>query len=249
VPARSIVRDLETIPRADFIAHYWDHQPDNHMTIVGPSRCGKSRLVWDLLDVTATPQLPALYLLKKPKDELILTRARAAGFRRTETWPAPMLRRFQSKPPGWLIHPPTHIDIHDPISIDRSNLNKARVFRMALLESYKRGNRIVVADDAFGLSKQLGLENEIVELLTESAAMDCGLWLPFQRAAGVPLAAYSMAVKLILFREPDKRGRDRFGEISGVDPDLVRWANMRLKKYQALYIDGSGPFMCVIDRS
>lgn len=240
---------LEVIPRPEFVEHYWSHQADNHLTCVGPSRCGKSHLILDLLEVTATPQLPALYMMKKRKDALISRRTKEMGFRLTRTWPAPLHKRLQTPPPGWLIHPPTTVDVHDPAALVRSNKNKTEVFRATLMDSYNEGNRIVVADDAYGLAEILGLKDEMIEVWTEAAAMDVGLWSMFQRAAGVPLWAYSMAVKLFLFREPDKRGRDRFGEISGVDPDLVRAANMALKKYQALYIDGSGPFMCIVDAS
>ena len=50
-----------------------------------------------------------------------------------------------------------------------------------------------------------------------------------------------------LFNDPDKRNRQRFAEIGGVDPDLVMEQVYHLDQYQALYIKRTGPCLCVVN--
>jgi hypothetical protein len=66
-------------------------------------------------------------------------------------------------------------------------------------------------------------------------------------AVDIPLDAYSQAEHLFLFHDPDKRARERFAEIGGVDPYLVQEAVLRLGRHQALYIRRDGPAICVVD--
>lgn len=232
---------LATIPRAEFVARRFKYETGEHVTVVGPTGCGKSHLVFELLEQVATPARPVVYLVKKPRDRLIKSAGKRMKLRNVKTWPPSPSIFAPRKPRGWLLWPRTRFDQ----AIDRPH--KATVFRKALLASYKNGNRTVVADDAYGIAKLLQLESDLIEFWTEARSMDAGLWSMFQKPTHVPLWAYSQAEHLFLFNDPDERARDRFAEIGGVDPDLVRDTVMALKKHQCLYIRRGGPRMCIVD--
>jgi len=234
---------LETFGRDEFIAERFRWRSGEHVTIIGPTGCGKSHLVYQLLEHVATPRLPAVVLVKKPKDPLILRRGKELGYETVRTWPpATISTVFHAKPSGWLVWPKTK---YDPL-VDRPA--KREVFRRALLDSYKKGNRIVVVDDAYGVSKLLDLREELIELWTEMRSQPGAVWAAFQRTADVPLWAYSQAEHLILFNDPDRRARDRYAEIGGIDPAMVRDTTGALKRHQALYIRRDGPAVCIIDK-
>jgi hypothetical protein len=236
------VTTLEMFGREEFIAERWRFSPGQHITIVGPTGCGKTHLAYQLLEKSATPKNPAVVLVKKARDPLITRRGRELGYRMTRSWPPTPTGWWSRQPSGYLVWPPTRFDP----DIDRPV--KQRVFRRAILDSYKRGKRIVYVDDAFGVSELLKLREELIEMWTELRSMDGTLLAAFQKPSHVPLWAYSQAEHLFLFHDPDKRSRERFGEIGGVDPYLVQETVMGLKRHQALYIRRDGPALCIIDK-
>ncbi len=233
---------LATIPRADFPGRFFRYESGEHVTVVGPTGCGKSWLVFELLKVTATPKRPAVYLVKKPRDSLITSNGKKLGFRTIRNWPPTPSIWHPRKPPGWLLWPKTRFDQ----KVDRPH--KGGIFAKALMDSYKTGDRIVVADDGYGLSELLSLREDLIEMWTEARSMDAGLWTMFQKPSHVPLWAYSQAEHLFLFKDPDKRARERFAEIGGLDPDLIKDSVMNLEKHQCVYIRRDGPRMCIIDK-
>lgn len=212
-----------------------------HITIVGPTGCGKSWLGWQILEQAASPKHQGLVLLKKPRDAITARRARELGFRTERVWP-PGWAPFTARPPGYLVHPRTR---YDP-EIDRPH--KADVFRRALMDSYRRGNRLVYVDDAYGIAQILGLRELMIEMWTEYRSMNGSLMTAFQKPSHVPQWAFNQAEHLFLFHDPDRRNRIRFGEIGGIDPDQLQTTVMGLRRHQALYIRRDGPAACVIDK-
>lgn len=227
--------------REEFLSERLDLQPDEGVTIVGPTGSGKTWLAWQMLGRTATPKNPAVVMLRKPVDYATSKYARELGFRVERDWP-PAWKPFQTAPSGWLVHPRTRFDP----DIDRPH--KAAVFRRAMLDSYRRGRRRVYIDDAYGISEILKLREVVVELLTEIRAMDGSMMLAFQKPSHVPQWAFNNAEHLLLFHDPDRRNRIRFAEIGGIDSDLVQETVMGLKRHQALYIRRDGPAACIVDR-
>ena len=234
--------EVVRIDRDEFIDEIFvpNYDPEEgHIAFIGPTRCGKTTLAYQLLDRVATPDLPAYVLVMKPKDDVVVDWSKLSGFKKTETWP-PVWQRGWSKKSGglgkkrrgWVFWPR-----HSLSDIKRDNKMLSVQFRRILNECYRKGQRIVFADEIVGLSKELNLEEELNAIWTRGGAMRCALWAASQRPFHAPLAMYSQSEHLFLFNDPDKRDRDRFRDISGgIDPDLIDTTVINLKKHECLYI-------------
>ena len=238
---------LETFDRDVWRRTRLRYEESQGVTIIGAPGTGKTHLAFDMAEVVSSPANPFLMLVKKPRDKLIEARGKAMGLVRLEDWPPPPWHLLRAKPRGWLVWPTTNYS-----DIKASNLHKAAVFRRGILDTYKRGHRILFTDDAYGLAEILKLRPEMIEAWTEFRSQPAGMWSAFQRAAGVPLWAYQ-AEHICLFKEADKAGRRRFAEIGGVDPDMLSWHNQRLLQHQCMHITrtggpGGGPSVCIVDR-
>jgi energy-coupling factor transporter ATP-binding protein EcfA2 len=225
--------------REEFLARRWAYRAGQHVTILGPNGMGKTTLGFQLLAHTARPKLPAIVLAMKPRDNTMSDWTKALKFRRTRSWP-PVTIPWNANPPGYTLWP-RHT--FDP-DIDDALLRAE--FRRAMMQSYKKGNRIVFVDELFGVTDELGLTKEAITLWSRGRSMGAGLWGGTQKPSHVPLWAYNQAQHLFLSYDPDKRSRDRFAEIGGVDPTLVKDVVVQLPKFHWLYIRRDGPVMCVI---
>lgn len=240
---------LVTFPREEFLSRRWQYNKGQHVTVIGPTGCGKTYLCWQLLERTAGRHMPAIVLVKKPRDPLISKNAKTFGYRVTQHWPVPLSLWKNNDPPGYVVWPRTNFNA--PVQLDRAQ--KADVFRRAIMQTYRGGGRfkkrprILYIDDAYGISQILDLHEELIEFWTEGRSMDGGAWTSFQKPSHVPLWAYSQAEHLFLFNDPDRRSRERFAEIGGVDPETVRDTVMELGTHQALYIRRGGRRMCIVD--
>lgn len=230
---------LEVFDRPEFLARRFRYRAGEHVTAIGPTGSGKTTLLNELAENTASPELPCISLALKPRDSTMRDWSKRLGHRTVGTWP-PSALTTNRHPPGWTLWPK---HTFDP-DVDDANLHKQ--CRAAILDSYKRGNRIILADELLALT-DLHLGKELVALWTRGRSMGVGLWGGTQRPTHVPTYAYNQAEHIFLHYDPDKRARDRFAEIGGVDPKVVSETVMGLRKHQWLYIRRDGQKMCVVD--
>jgi hypothetical protein len=232
----------ESFPRDEFIRERFDYSAGEHVTFLAPTQQGKTTLAFELLEANATTDVPAVVLVQKPRDTVVrkwLEHLKSEqGWIRTQIWPPSPLRK---KTRGYILWP-SHK--HDP---DTDNPRIKAIFRRAILDCYKRGNRILFADETYGLSEELDLDDELIAVWSRGGGMGCGLWAATQRPAYIPLWGYSMAEHLFLANDPDRRARIRYGEIGGINPKFVEQQVERLPKYHWLYIRRTGPRVCIVE--
>lgn len=241
--ARAVEADIKHFPREYFLKEIWDYREGEHVTVLAPSTGGKTHLSWELLNESATPELPAVIMVMKPRDKATDKMLRRyPGFLTVRDWPPPATKRLFSehKPRGWALWP-THV--HDPALDDPRH---HAVFRRAILDSYKRGNRILFADETYSLEDELGLSQELRTVWTKGASMGCGLWAATQRPAYISKWAYQ-AHHLFIGADPNADTQDRLSEIgAAVDQGKVKWILPRLGQWEFLYINRDDKAMCIV---
>jgi len=182
VAGRAGVLPILRVPREEFIAERWAYEPGEHVTVLAPTGNGKTTLMYQLLDATATERVPAVSLVMKPRDSTAVQFTKRAGFRRVAAWPPPPSPWHPRRQRGYTLWPRHRL--RDPLAtLD----HQEAVFREALLDSYARGRRIVFADELYSLDNELGLRDELVCIWTKGRSMECGLWGASQKPSHVPL--------------------------------------------------------------
>lgn len=228
------VPQIQRIPRDEFIWDRWDYRPGEHVTFLAPTGNGKTTLAYDLIEQTATPELPAISLVMKPRDATVEHYRRKLKHRRVKNWPPTPSLLYPSKPNGFMVWP------RHTFEPQRDNYEHSEIFRRAILDSYKRGDRIVFADELYGLSNECMLNEELIALWSRGRSMGAGLWGATQKPTHVPLWAYNQATHLFLSYDPDKRARDRYREIAGMNPKLIESATQQLEEYEWCYVRLAG---------
>lgn len=232
---------VETIERRDFLRDYWDYKAGQHVTILGPNGRGKSTLGFDLLGATVTEKMNGYVLVSKPRDETIDKYTKKLGFKTIETYP-PVKPLFR-KPRGYMVRP--YQSLTD-LEADEKRLHD--VFKATIMGCYASPQpRIILADEVQELQSNLRLKKECEACWKRGRSLKCGLWALAQRSAYNSQDMYNAPEHLFLFSDPDKRNRQRFGEIGGVDPDLVMESVYRLEPFQALYIKRTGSHLCIVN--
>lgn len=227
--------------REEFLTEVFDYQAGEHVTLVGLTGSGKTYLAYQLLEQAARPELPAIVIVMKPRDATVEKFSKKVGYRMVRDWPPQFAERLRKKPSGYVLKPDHDFDP------DIDTPRHRAIFRRAILGSYKRGNRIVFGDELYSLCEELHLAKELITVWTKGRSMEAGLWGATQRPSHVPLWAYSQAQHLFLAYDPEKRSQERYAEISGVDPLLVKTTVLSLQEHEWLYIHQPTRTMCVVE--
>lgn len=231
---------VESFTRTEFLAERWQYKPGEHVSIIGPTGAGKTHIGYQLLRHSAAEELPAIVFVMKPRDETAAKFSKEAKYRIVRSWPPVPSVWNPGKKAGYVLWP---VHTRDP---DMDDARHEVIFRTALRDSFVKGNRIIFADETYSLTHELLLERDLRRTWTKGRSMGNGLWAATQRPAHVPLLMYNSAEHVFLAYDPDKRAQDRFSEIGGVDPDLVKEVVRQLPQYHWLYIRRSDRTMCVV---
>lgn len=232
------VEELETFSRREFLTERWDYRPGEHVTILAPTQNGKTTMIFDLLAHIPKMKHPPVMLIMKPRDGTVSKGIKKLGYKRVKTWPPVPTWK---KPPGYALWPKHTFDPETDDEMMRPHM------RRALIGSYKSGDTVVVADETLGLTDDLRLGTEIRAIHTRGAGMGVGIWCATQKPTHIGTWAYNNAEHLFLGYDPDKKNRERFAEIGGVNPDTVKYHVERLGQYQWVYIRRRGRRVCKID--
>lgn len=230
-----------TMERDEFIRDYWDYEPGQHVTMVGPNGRGKTTLGFELLNATATPKLKAFVLVSKPRDETVDKFTKSMKFKKIETYPPPV--DLFKKQRGYMLRP--YQTLKD---LKGDNIRLHDQFQACMLDCYAtKEPRIVFADEVQEVQSTLRLKEECEAYWKRGRSLHSGLWALAQRSAYNSQDMYNAPEHLFMFNDPDKRNRIRFSEIGGVDPDIVMETTNNLDPYQALYIKRTGPCLCIVN--
>lgn len=240
--------EVTTFGRRDFLQNVWDYSAGEHVTFCGRTQSGKSTLMFQLL--TQIPEhIVPIVLVMKPRDETVTRWMQTLKLRRTTSWPPVRSNRRiprDYRPRGWVAWPKLG-------NIETDDATTRALFHKVLADSYsqaaRRGHedRVIVADEIVGVAKELKLEPDVNAIWMRGSGMGVGLWAAAQRPFNLPQHALSQAVHLFLHRDDDKRNRERFAEIGGVDPDFVMEITANMREHQFLYIARVGYYMAIID--
>jgi len=243
---------LWVFPREEFIRERFRVKPGNHVVFGGPSQNGKTSLAFDLLEVVATEECPAYIAVSKPRDPVTQKRGMELNFRFVNDWPPPGdVKQFfrRDKPRGFIVWP----EFGD---LDTDVIRSREITRRLIEDRYAAGVKnkkgILVLDDTYVKAKVLKLDREMTTIHAMAGAMGLGAWTFVQKPTGAgetPIMAYGACEWAFLFSDPDKRSRQRYDEIGGLDPNYVSAKVMTLEKYQCLALQRTGRRMCIVDKS
>jgi hypothetical protein len=240
---------LVTVPREEFASSRFHYKAGQHVVFAGPTqRAGKTTLAFKLLEYVATPSLPAYVAVCKPKDKVSSSEGERLGFRRVEEWPvSPRVRElWDGKPSGYLVWPKFGDMDTD---VERCSVVTAKLLGNIYTNGVKNKHAILMLDDTVVKSKVLGLDREMVTIITMSGAMGIGGWFFVQKptdAGRTALWAYPNAEHVFISKDPEARNRVRYNEIGGFDSNVVYAAQNQLKPYEFLYLERTHGYMCIV---
>jgi hypothetical protein len=201
-----------------------------------------------MLEYHADPRRPAYVLVTKPRDRVTQEWGKRLGYRRVEYWPVErrISEAWDGKPPGYLIWPQFG-------DIDADADKAFAVHSAVLRDRYKAGAKgepgILVVDDTVTKSKLLHLDKYMVTHLAMSGAMDVGGWYFVQKPTDSGQAsvwAMENTHHKLLSKGAQRRTRQTYDEIGGLEKGMVAGATEDLEQYQFLYINGRGE-ACIVD--
>lgn len=234
-------QSVKLYPRATFLTDVWAYKAGEHVSFIGPTGSGKTFLALQLLARSAREDLPAYITVMKARDKTLGDFLRTHDrWKRTLTYPPPPVVPGMKRPVGWVVWP------HHTNDPEADEVRHEQIFHRMHRQLYVKGDNIIFDDEVVSLVREMDMKKNLTRIWTKGRSIGSGLWGATQRPAMVPLEMYDQAQHLFLGNIKDKRSQDRFGEISGVDPDLVVSVVQRLPKYHWLYIRQEEGVMCVI---
>lgn len=240
---------LTVIPRREFAAQRFPYKDGEHVVFGGRTQKGKTTLAFDLLEYCATPECPAYVAVSKPTDKTTATAGERLGYRRVSEWPPNRtLKEMVDGPPSGYLIWPKFGDIDN--DMEKASYVTSRLLGDRYTAGVRNKHGILVMDDTMVKSKILGLDKQMTTILAMSGAMGIGQWVFVQKptdSGRTALWAYEQSEHIFLTKAGDKRTRQRFDEISGIDGKLVERALQDLDEYQFLYIKRTEGYICVVD--
>ena len=248
-------RNLPVISRKDFIKEFKsDYKSGQHLTAIGPTQRGKSRLTKEMLKAVISPDRKAIVLIGKPPGRERTwddDAAKELNLRIIENYP-PTFSPRDRKRNGFLLRP--RHSLKDP---EADEVNLQVQFRAAIVGNYSRTGRgtITVVDEGHQVQVDLALK-KICEAPLMRGAPDNAMWTLVQRGRFVSYLCYDAPEHILIFRDDDRSNQQRYSEISGVDAREVSEITRGLKTQrvttggtisQCLYIRRSGAEMMIVD--
>lgn len=194
----------------NFLPHFagvWEQ--GQHVTVMGPTGCGKTWLCADLLGMRRY----VVVICSKTRDK---TMSRFEGYKVLDDWSGRFYRERKV-----IIWPRAR-------TLDEAKANLRPVIKKALDGIYVEGGWTVNLDDLKYLCSGLGLKNDIETMYGQVRSNDSSLVGCGQRPYGIVQPALDQASHWLLFHQSDDRDTDRMAEVSGLNRKEVAAANAAL---------------------
>jgi energy-coupling factor transporter ATP-binding protein EcfA2 len=233
---------LRLVPRTRFQTEVWQYKTGQHVSFIGPTGAGKTHLALPLLARSVNEERKGFVTVMKPRDKTVGQFMVRHHWKRILNYPPPpsAAKVVGEAPPGYIVWP------NHTTNPELDEVRHEAIFRKMHRDLYVKGDAIIFDDEAVSLVREMDLKPDLVRIWTKGRSVGCGLWAATQRPSLVPLEMYDQAEHLFLAYDPDERNQKRFGEIGGVNPDLVTHVVARLPRFHWLYIRRSDRTMCVV---
>lgn len=227
------------------------YNPGEHVVFAGPTQlAGKTTLAFCLLEDCATPDVPVYVAVSKPTDKVTSREGARLGYRRVPDYPFPQKIKEMfpdGKPSGYLIWP----DMSDPrTAMENASAVTSRLIDGVYADGAKKKKCILYLQDTVTKSKVLGLDRQMVMVITMSGAMGVGGWFEVQKPSDAGKAAlwsYPNAAHVFISKDPVKKNRAYYDDIGGHEGGRVADISLSLKPYQFLYLERAHGYMCIVD--
>jgi hypothetical protein len=257
---------VEMLTRKDFLEEFGRaYSPGQHVTAIGPTQRGKSRLTKEMGKRVASPDLKFMVLAGKPPGRERTWNEEAASeldLRITETWPPSRINFLETMKHGqdrnrngFLVRP-----YHTLKDIDVDNLELYNQFKAAILHAYGSTSQcwVTLIDETHHVQVDLGLKKECESGIMRGAPHNA-MWHNLQRGRFASQLIYDQPEHILIFKDDDEANQERYAQIGSIDSrymgHLVR--NLKTKLVtkgrftnmvsQALYFQRSSDSVRIVD--
>lgn len=197
-----------------------DWRQGEHVSLIGPTQCGKSTLAARLL----SRRTYRAVIATKPKDPIYEQFARD-GYRRVKRW-----SRVRPRERAVILRPEIR-DYDDTLDLPR-------IIGDALHSLYAQGGYCVYVDEARFVCHMLKLTREMQMLWQQGSTLNVSLVATTQRPAHMPLEMYDQPDHLFFWRDTDRVNLTRIGGLAGdIDKVEVKRAVANLPEHKFLYVN------------
>jgi energy-coupling factor transporter ATP-binding protein EcfA2 len=226
-----LAEHIDTLSRKDHLREFQrDYQPGMHVTLLGPTGRGKSKLCYQMLAVVTSKdlQVNSLHGKIKGRDPVVMSVAKQNHLRIVTELPSLARRRIdrQRGYHGYLIIPLSK-PLGDAAEEDRV-LRQA--FSSAIGHNYRdtKHKTITHINEAHQTQVELKLKKECEQALMRGAP-DNSMWSEAQRGRMLTYHTYGAPEYMIVFYDDDADNRDRYKDFGCADPELVKHITANLK--------------------
>ena len=207
----SLGQAAEQVSYDDFLSKF-KYRKDHHVTVCGPTGCGKSVL---LREAIIPKRAFVVYFDTKPKDATI-----EDSYMQGKDW------GHTNNPKE--IHPWIHHNwivglkkFSDPDSVKEAHKN---LFAETLNKCFGESGWCMVIDEGRYVCdpSYLGLRAKVAQYYIQGRSDDKSIVLATQRPSWVPQEAFDQASHLFFFNDDDLRNIDRMAEAAGADRRLFK---------------------------
>lgn len=195
-------------------------QQGEHVSIIGPTGCGKTTLETQILDVR---RFVVVFVTKIHDDVL---RDEFPGFTRIEKWPPP--RAWDEKVLLWPKPEKT---------IRGTYLKQREIFKDAIDQIFLERNWCVVFDEQHYICEELRLKPENTMLQHQGRSSGLSIVNGTQRPANIPVVTYSSATHAAIWKLTERKDAQRLADLGGVDTRDLQQNLLGLDKHSFVYVN------------